>query len=160
MNPYETGYAGMDSKGPFHSISSTLMSIPFCIALTLLRGSPTMAAMTTYDDSEINDLVARIDLVPDEGVNRLCCTIKAQFADGRAETLEKNVTTEDFNFDRATVSEMIRRIGAEQDVPAEAYDRLERFVSDLPNADIELVTGAFALCPRPAEEMPRRTGTH
>jgi hypothetical protein len=41
MNPFETGYAGMDAvKGPFNSISGTLMSIPFCIALTLLRGTP------------------------------------------------------------------------------------------------------------------------
>lgn len=160
MNPYETGYAGMDSKGPFHSVSGTLMSIPFCIALTLLRGSPTMAAMTTYDDREINDLVSRIDLVSDEGVNRLCCIIKAELADGGREVLEKKVTTEDFNFDRATVSEMIRRIGSEQDVPAEAYDLLERFVSDLPNADIDLVIKAFALCPKPVEETERRTGTH
>ena len=43
MNPFETGYAGMDAKGPFDSISGTLMSIPFCIALTLLRGTPSMA---------------------------------------------------------------------------------------------------------------------
>ena len=32
MNPYETGYAGMDAVGPFSTISGTLMSIPFCIA--------------------------------------------------------------------------------------------------------------------------------
>ena len=63
MNPYETGYAGMDAVGPFHSISGTLMSIPFCIATTLLHGAPT-SRMTTYDDPAVNELIKRIELVP------------------------------------------------------------------------------------------------
>lgn len=147
MNPYETGYAGMDSKGPFSTIGGTLMSIPFCIALTLLRGDPTMQAMTTYDDAGVNALVDRIDLVSDEGVARLCCVIEAELEDGSTETNDKRVTTDDFNYDRATVSQMVRRIGAEQGVPAEAYDRIERFVGALPKARIEDVVSAFALCP-------------
>lgn len=150
MNPYETGYAGMDSKGPFSTIGGTLMSIPFCIALTLLRGDPTMQAMTTYDDAEVNGLMARIDLVPDEGVARLCCVIEARLEDGTVETNDKRVTTEDFNFDRATVSALVRRIGAEQNVPPQAYDGIDRFVESLPNADIATVVEAFALCPRSA----------
>lgn len=147
MNPYETGYAGMDSKGPFQSISGTLMSIPFCIALTLLRGTPTMAAMTTYDDEEVNALVARIDLIPDESVAQLCCVIEADLEDGGTTLIDKRMTTDDFNFDRPAVSELVRRIGAEQGVPAQAYDRIERFVETLPRAEIGLVVGAFALCP-------------
>ena len=147
MNPYETGYAGMDSKGPFRTISGTLMSIPFCIALTLLRGTPTMAAMTTYDDGEVNALVERIDLIPDEGVAQLCCVIEADLEDGGTMLVDKRMTTDDFNFDRAAVSELVRRIGAEQGVPAQAYERIERFVETLPQAEIGLVVGAFALCP-------------
>src|SRR5690606_33916257 len=65
MNPYECGYAGMDAKGPFSTISGTLMSIPFCIAVTLVHGIPDMRRMTTYDDPAVNGLVERIDLVPD-----------------------------------------------------------------------------------------------
>lgn len=149
MNPYETGYAGMDSKGPFSTISGTLMSIPFCIALTILHGEPTMAAMTTYDDGQVNALVDRIDLVSDEGVAQLCCVIEAELEGGESLVVEQNMTTEDYNYDRATVSRMIRRIGSEEGVPAEAYDMIESFVSDLPNADIRKAVEAFALCPRP-----------
>ena len=47
MNPYEIGYAGMDAVGPFNTISGTLMSIPFCIATTLVHGAPTTRHMTT-----------------------------------------------------------------------------------------------------------------
>jgi 2-methylcitrate dehydratase PrpD len=147
MNPYETGYAGMDSKGPFSTVGGTLMSIPFCIALTLLEGDPTMQAMTTYDDPAVNALVDRIDLIPDEGVARLCCIIEVELEDGSSEAIDKRVTTEDFNFSRAGVSALVRRIGREQGVPDEAYDRIERFADTLPDADLGLVLSAFALCP-------------
>lgn len=148
MNPYETGYAGMDSKGPFTTISGTLMSIPFCIALTILRGEPTMAAMTTYDDPEVNALVEQIDLVPDEGVAQLCCTIDAELEDGGSLTVEKLMATDDYNYDRATVSQMVRRIGSEEGVPTRAYEIVEDFVSSLPGGHVAQVVDAFALCPR------------
>jgi 2-methylcitrate dehydratase PrpD len=147
MNPYETGYAGMDSKGPFNSISGTLMSIPFCIATTLVRGTPTMAAMTTYDDPAVNALVDRIDLVPDEGVARLCCIIEATLDDGRAVVEDRPMTVADFAFDRRTVAALVRRIGAEQRVPMSAYDDLERFVSALPGGDIADAVRAFGRLP-------------
>lgn len=150
MNPLETGYAGMDSTGPFHTISGTLMSIPFCIALTLVRGEPTLQTMTTYDDAAVNALVGRVELVPDESVARLCCTIEAELADGSRTGIEQVMTTEDFNYDRATVSGLVRRIGAEQSVPAKAYDLIEDFAFGLPGKGVEQVLAAFALCPRPA----------
>lgn len=146
MNPYETGYAGMDSKGPFDTISGTLMSIPFCIALAIVRGEPTMAAMATYDDSAVNALVERIDLVPDEGVAQLCCVLEAELEDGTTLSLEQAMTTEDYNFDRATVSGMVRRIGAEEGVPERAYDLVEAFVEALPGARVERIVEAFSLC--------------
>ncbi|HEY4191930.1 MAG TPA: MmgE/PrpD family protein [Mesorhizobium sp.] len=150
MNPLETGYAGMDSTGPFHSISGTLMSIPFCTALTLVRGEPTLKMMTTYDDGAVNALVSRVELVPDEGVSRLCCTIEAELAGGERIGIEQVMTTENFNYDRATVSQLVRRIGAEQDVPARAYDLIEDFAFGLPDKGVGQVLSAFALCPRPA----------
>ena len=97
MNPYETGYAGMDSKGPFNTITGTLMSIPFCIALTILRGEPSMTAMVNYDDKTINALVQKTTLIPDEKVKRLCCVIDVEFNDGTSITREQLMTTEEQN---------------------------------------------------------------
>ena len=96
MNPFETGYAGMDAKGPFDSISGTLMSIPFCIALTLLRGTPSMAAMTTYTDAEVNALTDRIDLISDESIAILSCVIEAELADGTQIVQDQRMTVVDF----------------------------------------------------------------
>ncbi|KZD05507.1 MmgE/PrpD family protein 4 [Oceanibaculum pacificum] len=147
MNPYETGYAGMDSAGPFTSISGTLMSIPFCIAATLERGTPTMRMMTTYDDSEVNALVERVTLVSDEAVPTLCCRIQVTMQDGATLDRYESKTTDDFAYDRATDSALIRRVGAETDIPSAVYDRLEAFVWGLPGGDIGEVLRCFAALP-------------
>lgn len=143
MNPYETGYAGMDSKGPFDSISGTLMSIPFCIAATLLYGAPTMPIMTTYDDPAINGLVARVTLVPDDTVDRLCCRIEADLADGKPLRHEQIMTVADYAYSRDQVAALIRRVGVDADVPVAAFAAIESFVDGLPSTSVDSVVGAF-----------------
>lgn len=148
MNPFETGYAGMDAVGPFHSVSGTLMSIPFCIANTLLYGVPDMKRMTTYDDAAVQGLIDRVALLSTGDIPILSCKIEADLEDGSTLRHEQRMTTEDYNFDRGGVSQLIRRIGAEGKVPSAAYDRLEAFVEALPDADIGEVLACFAALPR------------
>lgn len=143
MNPYETGYAGMDAVGPFNSISGTLMSIPFCIATTLIHGAPDMARMTTYDDPAVADLIRRTTLVSDPAVPTLGAVIEADTASGCV-VQERHMTPADFAFSRSGVSEMLRRIGREQKVTTVAFDCIERFVDRLPEGDIADAVGAFA----------------
>lgn len=145
MNPYECGYAGMDATGPFNTISGTLMSIPFCIAATLLHGIPDMKRMTTYDDPAVNGLVGRIALAADAGVPILSAIIEVETEDGRHLVRDQRMTTEDYNYDRAGVSALVRRVGAEQGVPLQAFDMLERFIDRLPDGTLEDVLGAFSL---------------
>jgi 2-methylcitrate dehydratase PrpD len=144
MNPYETGYAGMDATGPFNSVSGTLMSIPFCISTTLLYGVPDMRRMTTYDDPAVANLIQRVTLVTDPSVPVLSAIIEADTKDGRQHVQEQRMTTADFAYDRAGVSALVRRIGREEGVPAAAFDRLERFVDRLPNASLDDVLTSFA----------------
>ena len=148
MNPYETGYAGMDATGPFHSVSGTLMSIPFCIATTLLHGVPTMQHMTTYDDPAVAALIERITLVADPSVAVLSAIIEVDTAQG-TRIHEQPMTPADYAYDRTTLAAMLRRIGAEQEVPMAAFELLEAFVDRLPTGDIGEVLAAFALMPRP-----------
>ena len=145
MNPYEAAYAGMDAKGPFSSITGTLMSMPFCIASTLIRGFPTMRAMTTYDDPEVNALVERVQLLPDERVPPLSCVIDATVADDSplSETLYAKAQDYSFSFDE--VEALVRRVGAETGVPADAYDRIVSFAKDLPLSSVDTVLAAFML---------------
>jgi 2-methylcitrate dehydratase PrpD len=147
MNPYEVGYAGMDARGPFSTISGTLMSIPFCIAVTLLRGAPTMQLMTRYDDARVNALVERVQLIADDSIAQLCCRIDVRTRDGRTVTREQTMTFSDYSYDRRGVSRLVRRVGAETAIPTSAYDRLERFVDRLPDADLAEVLTSFAELP-------------
>lgn len=146
MNPYETGYAGMDATGPFNSISGTLMSIPFCIATTLIHGVPTMRHMTTYDDAVVADLVARTTLTPDTSVPILSAIIEADTAHGTA-VREQPMTPADYAYDRITLTALLRRIGEEQGVSRHAFDLLEAFVDRLPEGGLAPVLAAFATLP-------------
>ena len=145
MNPYECGYAGMDATGPFNSISGTLMSIPFCIAVTLVHGVPDMRRMTTYDDRAVNGVVERVTLIGDPDVPTLSAVIEVETADGRRLVRDQRMTTEDYNYDRVGVSALVRRIGREQGVPAKAFDLIEGFVSRLPEAEINDVLSSFGM---------------
>ena len=150
MNPFETGYAGMDSKGPFTTISGTLMSIPFCTAAPLLRGLPTMSLMTTYDDAAVNALTERITLESDASVATLSCKIAVELENGTTIEEYARKTPADYGYSRADVSALIRRIGREEGVPMAAYDRIEGFVEALPDGKIDDAIGAFALIARRA----------
>jgi 2-methylcitrate dehydratase PrpD len=150
MNPYETGYAGMDAVGPFSTISGTLMSIPFCIATTLVHGAPTARHMTTYDDPAVNDLITRVELVSDASIPILSAVIEAETADGAKQVREQRMTAADYAYDLPTLSAMLRRIGGEEDVPMSAFDRLERFVERLPQGSIDDVISVFTLAPSQA----------
>jgi len=147
MNPYETGYAGMDSKGPFRSLSGTLMSIPFCIANTLRNGIPSVQNMTVYDDPDVNALIGRIDLIPDESVNRLCCVIEVEMENGARLAQEQLMTVADYAYDWDTVSALVRRVGAETGVPQQVYDQLEAFARAPGGTGVEPVLACFRALP-------------
>jgi hypothetical protein len=135
----------MDATGPFHSISGTLMSIPFCIATTLVHGAPSSRQMTTYDDPAVNEVVAKVELVPDPTIPILSAILEAEMADGTVRIREQRMTAADYAYDLATLSVMLRRIGAEENVPMAAFDRLEKFVEGLPGGAIEDAISVFAM---------------
>lgn len=152
MNPFETGYAGMDAVGPFRSISGTLMSIPFCIATTLVHGAPSMLRMTTYDDAEVNALEQRITLLTDPDVPTLSAVIEIDLLSGETVSHRQAMVETDYQFDRANLTAMLKRIGAEQKLPGEAIDRIERFAYAVPQASIGDVIETFAFASAHQEE--------
>ena len=143
MNPYECGYAGMDSKGPFSTIGGTLMSIPFCIAQTLLRGAPSMAMMTEYHDAGINALVERVDLVADEGVPTLCCRIELTLADGETLTETCDMTPADYAWSFDDLRDRLTRTAGQEGLPADCIADLSVFCADPAGQGIAALRAAF-----------------
>jgi len=144
LNPTVVGYAGMDKEGPFESISGTLMSIQFCVATSLLKGTPTIEHMTAFDDPEVTALIPRIRPTADDTLGLLACRIEADIGNGKPPVVVQLDTDHtEYSYDRARVSALIRRIGEETGVNANAYDRLEKFAGALPKADFNDVLAAF-----------------
>lgn len=145
LNPTVVGYAGMDHEGPFQSVSGTLMSIQFCIATTLLYGTPTIARMSAFDDAAVHAMIPRVRPLADPALGLLACRIEADMDEGVAPVVVHMDTDHtEYSYDRARVSALVRGIGDETGVPRAAYDRLERFVEALPDADLGDVLAAFA----------------
>lgn len=147
MNPYETGYAGMDARGPFNTISGTLMSIPFCIATTMLYGEPDMHRMTSYEDKRVAQLMERIDLIPDKSVDKLCCVIQVNRQNGDPLVQTQIMTYHDYSYDRQGVSKLIRRVGSETGLPESLYLKLEAFVDAPEQHSIVDVINCFSQLP-------------
>ncbi|PMR74808.1 MmgE/PrpD family protein 4 [Billgrantia endophytica] len=144
MNPTCVGYAGMNSTGPFGSLSGSLMSIQFCVATTLVHGEPSVARMSDFDDSAVKALMPHIQPIADPDYGLLACRIEADVA-GRDIPLvqERRVDHTEYSYDRLQVSALIRRVGMETGVPEQAYECLERFTEALPRADLNDVLKAF-----------------
>ena len=144
LNPTVVGYAGMDKEGPFRSTSGTLMSTQFCVATTLLHGTPTIARMAEFDDAAVAGLIPRIRLHADESLGLLACRIEVEL-EGEGEPLAVRMDTDhtEYSYDRTRVSALIRGIGEETGVAQRAYDHIERFAAALPDADLDDVLAAF-----------------
>jgi len=89
-------------------------------------------------------LIGRIALVSDGKVATLSTVIEAETTDGRTIVQDQQMTERDYAYDRAGVSQLVRRIGSEQNVPSSAFDRLEAFVDRWPAVSIDEVLAAFA----------------
>jgi len=143
MNPYECGYAGMDSYGPFTSISGTLMSIPFCIALTLVHGTPTMQNMTTYDDPKVNALEKRIDLSADPDIPVLSCRILVTLDDDTPVNFLCTMTPADYAYDFEDMTRRLKVLATGEDLDPNAIDTLAAFCADPSHVPLAQVLDVF-----------------
>lgn len=67
INDYELGYPGMDRAEDFSTVSQTLMSTRFAIAVGLLTGGVAYDDLRRFDDAALLSLVDRIDVAAGEG---------------------------------------------------------------------------------------------
>jgi 2-methylcitrate dehydratase PrpD len=156
MNPFETRYAGMNSRGPFNSISGTLMSTPFCVATTLVHGEPTIEHMTSYNDPRVTAAMAKVAVITDESVPNLSAVIEAELSTGELISHEQKMTPADYSYDWTATSQLVRRVGSEQGVDPQSYDRLETAILDLGDGSIEEIVRLFSKRDRSLQQATTR----
>jgi len=145
MNPYETSYPGMVETEQLTSVSSTVMSAPFCVAATLLYGVPDMTRLSTFGDPAIEDLVARTEVVTDPDVSNLSVVIEVTLDDDTVLTEALRPSASDNALGRAEVSKLVRRITGQEGIPDQAVERLEAFADRFPDVEIAELREIFAL---------------
>lgn len=138
-------YPGVAKWPPVASISDTLQSMPFSVALALIDGRVTLERLSAFTDPAIIGLAAKVAMEAADDMATFGVEIDVEMADGRTERAALAHEPVDYDYDSGTVAAMVRRIGAEEGVPVRAYDLIENFVRDLPEARIDHVIGAFAL---------------
>ena len=142
VNPYMV--PGMQLAGPFSRSSETLLSTPFCVASALVRGRVEIADLAVFDDRAVQDLTARITVVPDPAIGYPASEILYFPKQGEVVRHAERVTAKDYTYDLAQTLAQLRRMGADLGIPPQALAGLHAFVMGLPSGHIGSVAEAFA----------------
>jgi 2-methylcitrate dehydratase PrpD len=89
LNPYEADFIGTKYRGPFTSAAQTLMSAPFCAALTWATGTISYSGLRDFNNPGINDLIPRITVIADETRGKYEPHIKINTSDGAVHVWEE-----------------------------------------------------------------------
>ena len=134
MSRNEVSYPGTGNRGPFRSRSDSLMSVPRCVVIALLRGSTPYAVLRAPADADQERLMDRVELAPQE-----------DFEDGTVEIVIETESGDehrrfahaaDFLFPRwSEVTADLAGLAARTESPPGAVERLADVLSDDPTAE-------------------------
>jgi 2-methylcitrate dehydratase PrpD len=148
VNPYEYNYAGMNYRGPFHSVGATLMSTPYCVAVACVDQEVTLKGISQFSHPKILALIDRIEHLPDEKIPRWSCIVEVQMKNGKKFKKEMIIGPEYYNFNMKQDIELIKRVTSETGVTPSKVDRMVELVQDLPQAqNVRALIDVLANCP-------------
>ena len=67
LNSADFSYPGTVNEGPYADVGATLMSAHFCVAMALRKRTATLRGLSELNDPEQLSLIARIEVLPDDG---------------------------------------------------------------------------------------------
>jgi 2-methylcitrate dehydratase PrpD len=145
LAPSDAAYPGTDAQPPVSGVGAALMSAPLSLAIAMRHGTLTRALLERYDEPELDELAARVKIIPDaqlsSGHSRLVITT----TDGRTiDTADgEQLAPFDWTFDE--VAERLSRIAAELPLDGAGIEKFVNAVAAVEDASVrELV--AATLC--------------
>jgi len=148
VNPYEYHYTGMAYRGPFDSVGATLMSTPFCVALAFVDGQTTLEGLSRFDDPKIDELIKRIEHLPDENIQTYCCAITVETKDGKTLYKESKEGAEYYNFNMEQTIGLARQVTSEAGVSQDKVSEMVDIIRNLDQArDIRELAELLGSCP-------------
>ena len=82
VNPYEANYPGNSYQGPFPSVESATMSVPYTAALALLDGHVTLRGLRRYGDDSIERLAQKVQVIASDDYPQMTCRVEIHLQDG------------------------------------------------------------------------------
>lgn len=147
-NDYEYHYPGISYRGPFSSIVQTLMSTSFCVALAIVDNELTLAGLCRFEDPKINELIKKIEHVPDETLPDYCCAISIQTRGGNTFSRESKEGPDYYNFNMEQTCEVVTRATSETGVSQGKVREMIEIIMNLDQEpDIRKLTELLASCP-------------
>jgi 2-methylcitrate dehydratase PrpD len=148
VNPDSYVYPGINYKGPFNTIGTTLMSTSFCVALACIDKRVTLEGLTQYDNPKIINMVKRIEHIPDKKLSRLSCSIDVELKGWQRFEGKKVVSPDYYSFDMKEVEELIKRVGKEANVNQSKIGKIISMIRNLDKArNVKRLIDILAQCP-------------
>jgi 2-methylcitrate dehydratase PrpD len=129
LNPADRVFPGTSNWGPFDGVGATLMSAPYCVAMALKHRKASLAALREWDDPVLQDLVRRVEVLPDDGLPELGARVEVETVDGRL--LADEITSdadETFSGSWDEVVAATRSLAPEMPCGGRGLDRLRRTI--------------------------------
>jgi 2-methylcitrate dehydratase PrpD len=131
LNPADRDYPGTLNAGPFAGRAATLMSVPYCVAMALVRGSATLDDLRRVDDPALLRLVARTQVLADPALPPLGARLEVEAADGRVLADELVDSSPLFTAGWSEAVDAADRLRPEMHERAAGLDVLRAAVADL-----------------------------
>lgn len=151
LPPVEAAYPGTDSRGPYAGVGATLMSAQFCLAMALTRRGARGADLQRLHDPELQPLIDRSSVVPDDGLRTRGFVLEVDCADGQTLRRASEAEGEPFNWTGAQVADNLRAMRDELPLDAQG---LERLVAMALQAERHPVADIVSACIAPRHAWP------
>ena len=131
MHPFEADFIGVRFAGPFTSPTQTVASAVFCASLAWTHGTASFDALRTYDDSRVNMLLSKINVIADQFRKRYEPQIKVFLDDGSVLEWEEKSGDADYRLNWESASAMAVKLGREANVEEWRMNNLIECISTM-----------------------------
>ena len=142
LAPGAARYPGIDEHGPFQDVGSTLMSLPFCVALAALGGNVRHSDLTRFTDPDVAEMSRRVSVLGREDVARGACRVSVTTHSGETVTRQSGSPLELFAWDFEECVERVRQLAKAESLDEHAVSLLVETVRTLENRDVRELVGS------------------
>jgi 2-methylcitrate dehydratase PrpD len=141
--PFEADFIGVRYAGPFNASSQTVMSAPFCAALTWATGTTSYTGLREFTAPAVLDIVPKVTVVADPALIRYQTHLRVELSDGRTLRSEDSDDADAYRVTWDAAVPAAQALCAEVGAPEDLTEQLIAAVSTVDKApDVSTVVDA------------------